>query len=469
MDTLDVVLIGMEFQHQQQLTTLLANCGWPANITTEHTCPPGAAGTLRLCLLGPDVIDAADTPERLQQVSGGTEVSLCLVDSRCAKAPEWLFQQFADLIFWPCSLQELNTRIARHLASPRPNETSNATSGGRLSQQMLAEFTALDLVGRSAAFVTVLEMIQRIAGCDATVLIAGETGTGKENVARAIHYLSRRQDCGFVPVNCGAIPDDLLESELFGHCKGAFTDAKLDRPGLVELANQGTLFLDEVDSLSAKAQAALLRFLQTREYRPLGGSRLKTADVRVLAASNANLKEKVAAGEFREDLLFRLNVLGVQLPPLRQRRDDIPLIAERLLARFAEQHRTELKSVHPGSMQWLQQQSWNGNVRELENTLLRGFLLSDGPEIRLDEAQGAPATMNDPGPGLDSFHDAKEAAINAFEHRYVTEVLRIAQGNVTEAAKLAGKERRALGKLIKKYNIDKDSFREFAFPLGRRA
>ncbi|HCS63854.1 MAG TPA: hypothetical protein DIW64_07060 [Cellvibrio sp.] len=338
-----------------------------------------------------------------------------------------------------------------------------------ISPELHAEFYKLNLCGNCDKFVQVLELIKQLSKHQATVLIQGETGTGKENAARAIHYLGARATCPFVPINCATIADDLLESELFGHEKGAFTDAHQTKEGLVVVANGGSLFLDEIDSLSPKAQASLLRFLQTQEYRPVGSKKILRANVRVIAATNANLKQLVQHKKFREDLFFRLNVLNLTMPPLRERKADMAIIAESLLQRFSRDYELPARLLSQQSLQYLQQQDWPGNVREFENTLLRSFLLSTGNYIDINEGvvpsfyTSVVDGESDTGAGnrcaTMSFQDAKAQAIVDFEQHYLREVMQITHGNVTLAAKIAGKERRALGKLLQKYAIDKSRYR----------
>lgn len=340
-------------------------------------------------------------------------------------------------------------------------------AGFSISPELHAEFNKLNLCGHCDKFVQVLELIKQLSKHQATVLIQGETGTGKENAARAIHYLGARANCPFVPINCATIADDLLESELFGHEKGAFTDAHQTKEGLVVVANGGSLFLDEIDSLSPKAQASLLRFLQTQEYRPVGAKKILRANVRVIAATNADLKHLVQHKKFREDLFFRLNVLNLTMPPLRERKADMAIIAESLLQRFSRDYELPTRLLSQQSLQYLQQQDWPGNVREFENTLLRSYLLSTGHYIEIDDgvvpafhttdAEPETATANQYAPM--SFQDAKARAIVDFEQHYLREVMQITHGNVTLAAKIAGKERRALGKLLQKYAIDKSRYR----------
>jgi DNA-binding NtrC family response regulator len=326
------------------------------------------------------------------------------------------------------------------------------------------DFAELNLVGRSPEFLEVLELTKRFSACDATVLVQGETGTGKELVARAVHYLSARRNFPFIPVNCGALPDTLVESELFGHARGAFTDARDARRGLIAEAQGGTLFLDEIEVLTPKAQAALLRFLQDLEYRPVGGAVVRDANVRIIAASNANLEELAEETRFRKDLLFRLNVLALNLPPLRKRGRDVVLLAERFLGRLERQYRTQPKSIHPDAVSRLTEHPWPGNVRELENLIHREFLMTDEPVIRLHCLAPAGERRKDMREAASSrmtesrFQEAKASAIARFERAYIVELLARTRGNISLAARVSGKERSRLGKLVKKYGIERTSF-----------
>jgi two-component system, NtrC family, response regulator GlrR len=320
------------------------------------------------------------------------------------------------------------------------------------------------MVGKSAAFRKMTAMIAKIADCDAPVLLEGETGTGKELVARAIHYQGKRRGQPFVPVNCGAIPDLLIENELFGHRKGAFTDARGDQPGLIAHAHSGTLFFDEVDALSLKGQVTLLRFLQDRHYRPLGDAREHTTDVRIVAASNANLTQRAEAGQFRMDLLYRLKILFLELPPLRVRQGDPVLLAEHFVRACSERYDRPLKTFHPDTLEWFESYSWPGNIRELENWVYREFLLADGPVIEIKPVDPPPTERRQ---RVDrrrleidelDYATAKAKALEDFEKQFLARVLAKAEGNVTAAADLAGTERRHLGKLIKKRGLDKTHY-----------
>ena len=295
--------------------------------------------------------------------------------------------------------------------------------------------------------------LRKIASVDATVLINGETGTGKELAARAIHYLGSRRDKPFIPLNCGALPEQLVESELFGHERGAFTDAKNASPGLVAEADGGTLFLDEVDALNYKAQAAILRFLQDHSYRRVGSGVTRQANVRVLAATNSRLETLVEQGRFRRDLMYRLNVLTMQLPPLRERSGDAVEMAQVFLSRFAHQYRLPEKPLHASALEFIAQHDWPGNIRELENMIHREFLMCDTREIHL----GSRRLQDAEHEGISQFKSAKEKLIHDFERRYVRDVLTRVDGNLTRAAKLAGQERSAFGKLVRKHGLSPSS------------
>jgi transcriptional regulator with PAS, ATPase and Fis domain len=315
----------------------------------------------------------------------------------------------------------------------------------------------IPLVGESEPFLRLLRGSERIARHGtAAVLIHGETGTGKELIARTIHYLSERREYPFVPVNCGALPEALAENELFGHRAGAFTHAAREAVGLVRLSHEGTLFLDEVDSLPPKVQVALLRFLQDGRFRPLGAGREEHANVRIIAASNRRLQDAVEDGSFRADLFYRLNVLSLEIPPLRARGDDALLLAEHFLREYARRYSMPFKPLDAATLAWFARYSWPGNVRELENLLQREFLLAEGAELGIapPAVAGLQSPKSSPVPVRnESYQEAKSRALEVFDRDYLQRVLRESGGNVTKAARLAGKERRAFGKLLKRYRI----------------
>lgn len=308
-------------------------------------------------------------------------------------------------------------------------------------------------LGRSPSFISVIEIIPRIAACDITVLLTGETGTGKEMCARMIHHLSSRSKGPFLPINCSSIPSELFESEMFGHEAGAFTDARHPRRGVIAEAEGGTLFLDEVDTLSAAAQVKLLRFLQDRQYKPLGNSRYKSANVRLLSASNQDLHRKVQEKSFREDLYFRLKVASLSIPPLRDRKEDILLLANHFLEISAKEYNKRIPTLSPDAIQKLLSYAWPGNVRELENILRQAIVLAE--ETIIDEQDiKLPGDLSPNIPVYKlPFNIAKQHIIRAFEREYLIEALAAAGGNISEAARLAKKDRRTFFGLLKKYGL----------------
>ena len=318
-----------------------------------------------------------------------------------------------------------------------------------------------DVIGGSRALQQVIVKIPAIAACDTTCLLEGETGTGKELFARAIHYIGQRRNKPFVPVNCGALPDHLIENELFGHAKGAYTDASSAEAGLISCAQDGTLFLDEVDSLSLSAQVKLLRLLQEHEYRQIGSAQILKSNARIIAASNADLRKAVEKRVFREDVFHRLNILRLSIPALRERAEDIPTLARYFLQRYAEKHQKTARYLAASALRKLSAYSWPGNVRELEGVIQRAVLMSDGTLIQSADID-LPGAM-ETGPDLmPSLRVAKARIVQQFERSYLIEVLTACEGNVSHAARTAGKERRSFQRLIRKYNIDIEECRKSA-------
>jgi transcriptional regulator with GAF, ATPase, and Fis domain len=311
-----------------------------------------------------------------------------------------------------------------------------------------------EMVGRSGPIREIFGLIERIAHTDATVLIEGETGTGKDVIARTLHQLSPRRGASFVVVDCGAVAGTLIESELFGHEKGAFTGAVATRQGAFELASGGTVFLDELGELSLDLQPKLLRVLEQRELRRVGGSKTIKVDLRVIAATRKDLRSEVEKGKFREDLYFRLNVVPITAPPLRERREDIPLLVDHFIAKLTDGHTI---TVSDATRAALMAHDWPGNVRELRNVIERAIALGTDPGLLLaplggDAArvQGTASIEFDPG---SSFRDNKEKWNEVFERRYLTWLLRRAEGNISKAARDADMDRKYLHKLLRKYAI----------------
>jgi DNA-binding NtrC family response regulator len=313
------------------------------------------------------------------------------------------------------------------------------------------QFDHYGIVGRSRVMEEIIQRAERVAETKSTVLITGETGTGKELVARAIHNRSAQRDMPLIRVNCAAIPESLLESELFGHVRGAFTGAATTKKGKFALADGGTIFLDEIGTMSPALQSKLLRVLQEREFEPLGSERTEKIDVRVIAATNRDLRQMVAEGKFQEDLFYRLNVIPIELPPLRERRDDIPALVDHFLKKHAQRTGRRIERIDDGVLAQLQQYDWPGNVRELENVIERAVVLSTGPVItaRAISVLGSAAP---PSSGLPSLKLRQN--IEWVEKETIRRALESARGIKKDAAELMGISQRALSYYLAKYRLD---------------
>jgi DNA-binding NtrC family response regulator len=357
-----------------------------------------------------------------------------------------------DFVLAPVRRAEWRERVARLTGSPLESHDS-ATPRDRLMETM----ALTKLVGQAPSFLRTVNMIPLAARSRRPVLITGETGTGKELCARAVHHLGPRGREPFIPVDCGAFPDHLIENELFGHVRGAFTDARTDQRGLVSMADGGTLFLDEIDALAPPAQSKLLRFLQERTFKPLGADRFVLADVNVLAATNRDLRALVREGKFRADLYFRINVLSLHLAPLRLRRPDIPLLAWHFVRTSCAEHQLPAKTLSPGALRALSIYDWPGNVRELYNVIQRALVFCEGPHILRSHIELTPPAADEQEERLQTFRQARARAIAAFERDFIEELLRRHDGNVTKAAREAQKERRAFGRLVKKYGLTRQA------------
>jgi len=331
-----------------------------------------------------------------------------------------------------------------------------------LKTQLQSKYRFDNIIGQSQGIQNVLSMVEKVSDTNSTILVTGESGTGKELIAKAIHYNSSRSAKPFIPINCGAIPGELLESELFGHVKGAFTGAISNRQGRFELANRGTLFLDEIGDLSPSLQVKLLRVLQEKRFEPVGSAKTLESDVRIVAATNANLQKSVREGNFREDLFYRLNVIPIFIPPLRERKDDIPLLLQHFIQNFNQSKNINITGIHPYALDKLVQYPWPGNIRELENFVERVSILkregiielSDIPQ-HLNDAQGA---MNHTGLPLeipDSGIDFN-SSVAAYENQLILNALNKTGWNRNQAAILLSLNRTTLVEKIKKKGLTRD-------------
>jgi len=349
---------------------------------------------------------------------------------------------------------ELRVRVGRELERRRLQQENVLLKRALRTQHQFS-----NIIGTSSPMLAVFQLIETIASTGSTVLITGESGTGKELIARAIHVNSPRRERPFVAVNCGALSETLLDSELFGHMRGAFTGADSNKKGLLEVAEKGTIFLDEIGEMSPVVQVKLLRVLQERKFRRLGGTEEIDADIRILAATNRDLTRMVAEGTFREDLFYRINVIPLRVPPLRERQEDVPLLAEHFVARFAEQMGKPVTGISGDALTLLKQYGWPGNIRELENAMERAVALERTPMILPDslpeQLNRTPTDAPPPSPA-DAFPDAGfdlERHVQDIEREYIAEALRRAGGVKVKAAELLGMSFRSFRYYTKKYNL----------------
>ncbi len=367
-----------------------------------------------------------------------------------------------DYVNKPFDMEEILLVVDKALEKKRL-EAENIV----LRRELKKSYTFSDIISENKQMQRVFEIIKKVAPAKSTVLIQGETGTGKELVARAIHNLSERRDKPFVPVDCGALTTSLLESELFGHVKGAFTGAMADKKGLFETAEGGTVFLDEIGHVSLEMQAKLLRVLQDGQIKRVGEAASHTVDVRLISASNEDLEIAVKENRFREDLFYRLNVVPVWIPPLRDRLEDIPLLAEHFVKKYNRLEKKNLRGIAQDTLKVLMDYSWPGNVRELENLIHRAVVMEAGETIQLSDL---PANVNVPftadrrnsASRTINFRQARKRAFESFEKRFITEALIRTKGNISKAAKEIGMDRRNLHKKLKYYRIDSKKFNSTA-------
>jgi DNA-binding NtrC family response regulator len=430
-------------------------------------------GARALALLAASGFDVVVSDIRMPGADG-----LTVLREAFARDPEVevvLMTAFATV---PDAVEAMRLGAYDYLAKPfEPDEAvlviERALERRRLRQQARDLRRALEgihridnLVAKSAAMAPVLDLVRRAATSDVTVLLSGESGTGKEVVARAIHASGDRRDGRFVAINCAAIPEALLESELFGHVKGAYTGASADRRGLFEEAGGGTLFLDEIADLPLAMQVKLNRVLQERSVRRVGASDERPIDVRVIAATNVDLKARAASGQFREDLFYRLHVFHIALPPLRERREDIPLLAAFLLERHAGRA-PRIEGFTAEALSALVRFDWPGNVRQLENVIERALAVSDGPRIELEALPEEVSSVLRPRVtrGSESqltYREVVDLARDRASREYLMALMRELNGNVTEAARRAGMERESLHRLLRRYGVRSEDYKSRA-------
>jgi len=388
-------------------------------------------------------LDGVEVLQRLRQDYPGTEVIMITGFPTIQGAVECIKHGALDYLVKPFRIDDLEAVVQKALdhLGQRARKEPGEPEAGREGFEFI--------IGESPAMKKVFAKIRRAAPSDSTVLLTGESGTGKELAARAIHLLSSRRDKEFVPVDCSALVETLLESELFGHVKGSFTGAHQTKHGLFELANHGTFFFDEITNLSLNIQAKLLRVIQEREFMQVGSQKRVKLDIRIIASSNRDLNEAVKAGSFREDLFYRLSVIPIPLPLLRERRGDIPLLVEHFLHKYIQKGNREVTGISPAAMKLLSAYAWPGNVRELEHTIERIVILEDGDII---QPEHLPSFISQRQGEFQVFTE-EDHTLEDLEKRYIQFVLRRTKGRRQDAAHILGINRKTLSHKIEKYNL----------------
>ncbi|HEY7745182.1 MAG TPA: sigma-54 dependent transcriptional regulator [Desulfuromonadales bacterium] len=454
-----ILLIDDESHNREALTLLLTHAGYqvqsaasgeealtilqetPFEIVITDLFLPGVSGI--------------DILKRVKEDSPFTNVILITGNASAETAVEAMKEGAFDYITKPLNFEKLKILVAKALEKSRL-----VAENLYLRQQLRGKYKFDRIIGNSPAMQQVFSRMEKIVHTDSTILILGESGTGKELVAKAIHFNGPRREKPFIAINCGAIPAELLESELFGHVRGSFTGAVADKPGKFEAANGGTIFLDEIGTMPMHLQMKLLRVLQEHEVERVGTSKRIKLNVRVISATNANIEDEVKRGAFREDLYYRLNVIPILLPPLRERREDIALLARHFLLKSCKEMNRPLMSISPAAMQALEAYDWPGNVREMENVIERSVALTDGEIIeRSDLPASIGGTDDETVPGLPCPRVTEDGVdmvriIEAIERRMIAEALELSDGVKARAADLLGINRTTLVEKIKRHALE---------------
>ncbi|MEK7852673.1 MAG: sigma-54 dependent transcriptional regulator [Planctomycetota bacterium] len=406
----------------------------------------------------PGDIDGLEVLQRAKKMYNAS-VLIMTAYGKIETAVEAMRQGAFNYITKPFNIDEIFLNIDRMITQQKIIDENKY-----LHTELEKVYGLKKIIGNSRAMLKVLDMISRVAFSSATVLITGESGTGKELVARAIHFSGNRKDEKFVAINCATLSENLLESELFGHVKGAFTGAVKDKKGLFEDADGGALFMDEIGDIPKSVQAKMLRVLQEGEFMPLGDTVTKKVDVRIIAATNQDLLQRVQDKEFREDLYYRLNVINITVPPLRERKEDIPLLVKHFIGKYNKKENKQIKGVSPEIEKEFYHYNWPGNVRELENVIERAITLTNEDTITADVVLPQVKKEGDTGTTetelfAQPYKEARRKSLDAFNIKYITNVLNKTSGNVTNAAKESEIERQYLQRMLKRYNIkSKDAF-----------
>jgi len=409
-------------------------------------------------------MDGITLLHRVKELSPETIFIMITAFGSIETAKESMHEDAYDYITKPFDVEDIKRKIDSALSKKQNDVVPQRTGEGVSSDEQLP----FDMIGRSPQMKKVFDIIPRAASSKSNVLITGESGTGKELVARAIHYHSPRKNNAFVTINCGGIPETLLESELFGYKKGAFTGAGKDKKGFLEVANGGTLFLDEVGELPLALQVKLLRMVQEKTFTPVGGTDELRSDVRIISATNKNLEKKVIEGSFREDLFYRLNVINIDIPPLREREEDIPFLAHHFIKKYSREMEKEISEVSSFAMDCLVNYQFPGNVRELENIIERGvalattsIMLPDSLELSKFKTEEHMDAQADSQPGVRISPDGicLTEILETYEKQYIAEALKMSKGQIKGAARLLGITFRSMRYRLEKLGIDEGEYK----------
>ena len=454
-DTSNILVVDDDDSHRTMLRTLIGGWGYAVSEADDGSTAIQMVQEQSYDLVLMDVrmvnVSGLEALDEIKAYNPAIPVIIMTAYSSVDTAVDALKQGAHDYLTKPLDFEKLKITIERSM------EHTRLKAENRLLRESLGkQFDRQNIIGRSPAMTRLLETVAQVAPSEATVLIGGESGTGKELIAGAIHFNSHRKKGPFIKINCAAITETLLESELFGHEKGAFTGADRRKDGRFSQAHGGSLFLDEISEMSLTMQVKLLRVLQEREFTRVGGEHTIHVDVRVIAATNKNLNELISRDAFREDLYYRLNVVGIEIPTLKQRREDIPLLAQHFMETFSAKNRKEIKGFTPQAMEYLIKYDWPGNVRELMNAVERAVVLSrsdylaetDFPVIQSTEAGNEPTQPDIQGPDF-----AGDTSLEEIEKATILKTLEAAGGNKSETARRLGITRKTLHKKLKAYGV----------------
>jgi len=446
-----LLIVDDDSAHRTMLKALISGWGHEIHEADDGSTAIAAVRKQPFDLVLMDIrmlkVSGIEALDAIKSMNPAIPVVIMTAFSSVDTAIEALKKGAYDYLTKPLDFDKLKLTIERAMEHVTLREENR-----QLKERLGRQFDTQNIIGRSSSMVRLLETVAQVAPSEATVMINGESGTGKELIAGAIHYNSQRRQGAFVKINCAALTETLLESELFGHEKGAFTGADRRREGKFLQAHNGSIFLDEISETSLTMQVKLLRVLQEREITRVGGEAVIPVNVRVIAATNKDLPELIAAGKFREDLFYRLNVVSLQIPPLRDRREDIPLLTEYFLKNFSEKNRKDIKGVTPQAMDRLVRYEWPGNVRELMNAVERGVVLARSEYLNEEVFPIIPPDLQDNcAPGLFSENAVPDQPLEAVEKTTILKTLASAGGNKSETARRLGITRKTLHKKLKKY------------------